>query len=242
MEDKKLPEVKKIDISLLIDHQDNPNAMTDGQFNKLNESISKNGLIENIVVAKNKDGTYTILSGHHRAKVLKYQGYTEANCVILDNLEEGQPNWEDEREFLLVSMNVIKGKIDPVKFTEMFNELNKRYAKDILTEMFGFADERAFNNVYRRVREALPDDLKAELDKAKGDIKNIDDLAKILNRLFSKYGNTLEYNFMIFDYGGKENIWVKCDKDLWKTVSELAQKCVEDKTDINEVIKKLFIK
>lgn len=42
-------------------------------------------------------------------------------------------------------------------------------------------------------RESLPPEMRKEFDKAKEEIKTVDDLSLVLNRLFTKYGSTLPY-------------------------------------------------
>lgn len=225
-------EIVSIPIDKLVEHPENPNFMVDGQFNKLSENIKEVGMVENLQVAKNKDGTFTIIGGHHRFRAAKINGYTELPCVIIDDLEEGKPNWENKRRFQLLRMNIIKGKIDPLKFTEMFNNLSDKYDREALREMFGFWDEKSFEMLYKEVKSGLPIELQEELEKSKKSIKTIDDLALILNRLFNEYGNTLESGFMIIDYGGKDSIWVQADSKLWGIVKPFADSVHHAKLNI----------
>jgi hypothetical protein len=121
---------------------------------------------------------------------------------------------------------MLKGKLDPVRFTQLFDEMADKYGHELTKQMMGFVDEKAFEDLYISVRKELPKELQKQLDAAKDEIKNVDDLATILNELFSKYGDTLKHNFMVFTYGGKTHLWVLMtaklrDKLLYEVVEEI---------------------
>ena len=61
----------------------NPNRMEGDMLVRLKESISRYGLVENMVVRPNGDGTYELLSGNQRLKVLREMGVKSAPCVIV---------------------------------------------------------------------------------------------------------------------------------------------------------------
>jgi len=84
---------------------------------------------------------------------------------------------------------------------------------------------------YREIKASLPDELAKKLDKVKDQIKTIDDLSIVLNRLYNEYGDTLEYGFMIIGYGGKDSLWVRADKQLWDVIKPLSEKVANAKGD-----------
>lgn len=237
--------MKQVDIVMLpidklVEHPENPNFMLDGQFNKLNQNIEEVGMVENLQVAKNSDGTFTVIGGHHRMRAAKLQGYQELPCVILEDLEEGKDKWEDKRRFQLLRMNIIRGKIDPLKFTDMFNQLEDKYEREVLREMFGFWDERSFNTVYKQIKDALPPELQKELEKSKKEIKTIEDLARILNKMFNEYGSTLDYGFMWFSYGGQEHFMLQMDNRLYKICKKIQEVCETKKTSANDILAEII--
>ena len=61
----------------------NPNAMERAMVGRLRESISRYGLMENLVVRSMEDGHYEVLSGNHRIRVLVDLGYTTVPCVVV---------------------------------------------------------------------------------------------------------------------------------------------------------------
>jgi len=217
-----------IDINLLEPAEFNPNKMPDKKFNKLVERIAEQGFKDPISVVPLEDGRYRIIEGEHRWRAGKYLDMSQVPVFI-------HTDWDDDKQkFEIVKSNILKGEIDVEKFTKLVNGLNDKYENDILSDMMGFTDEAEFGKFYEKVRSGLPDELKDKLDAVKDEIKTIDDLSNILNRLFREYGSTLEQGFMMFDYGGKDNIWIKCNDHLWKKVVEIKNKCTAESKDIND--------
>ena len=80
----------------------NPRTSTKKQENKLQESLTKFGVVEPIIF--NKQTGY-IVGGHFRVRELKKLGYKEVECVIVDLSEE------DEKE-LNIRLNANTGEWD----------------------------------------------------------------------------------------------------------------------------------
>ena len=80
----------------------NPRASTKKQEKKLQESLTKFGVVEPLIV--NKQPGY-IVGGHFRVRELKKLGYKEVECVIVDLSEE------DEKE-LNIRLNANTGEWD----------------------------------------------------------------------------------------------------------------------------------
>ena len=62
----------------------NPNVMNEAMLMRLRESISRFGLVSNLVVRTLGADTYEILSGNQRLQVLKDSNVQTAPCVVLD--------------------------------------------------------------------------------------------------------------------------------------------------------------
>ena len=80
----------------------NPRSSTKKQEKKLQESLTKFGVVEPIIF--NKQTGY-IVGGHFRVRELKKLGYKEVECVIVDLSEE------DEKE-LNIRLNANTGEWD----------------------------------------------------------------------------------------------------------------------------------
>lgn len=234
-------EVVYLDIESLYPMVENPNMQTDLVFNSLIENIRTIGMSEPIMVApvldgdKIVDGEYKIVSGHHRYEACKILGYSEIPCIVQQNFDE------DMSKFQLVRMNMLKGKLDPLKFTQLYNDMAEKYGEELTKTSMGLVDEKAFQKLYLQVREELPKEMKKKMDESKDEIKSVDDLSRTLNEMFSKYGDTLKNNFMIFKYGGKSHVWVNMDSDLKKTfIDNFLVRIKAEDLDITDFFKVLL--
>ncbi len=188
----------------------NPNVMSSTLFNALVENMKEIGFVEPIMLVPDKEveGEYILISGEHRWEAAKILDYKTVPSIIKETFDL------DVQKFQTVRMNVIKGKLDPIKFTELFDEMAEKYGEEMTKDMMKFVDEKAFKDVYMAVKRELPKDMQDKLESSKKEIKTVDDLSRILNELFSKHGSTLDCNYMIFTYGGKIHLWVLMEDDL----------------------------
>ena len=78
--------MKLVDLSLAQLHAApwNPNSMQDAMLARLRESLSRYGLVQNLVARPLGDGSYEVLSGNQRLQVLREQGHCIAPCVVVD--------------------------------------------------------------------------------------------------------------------------------------------------------------
>ncbi len=84
----------------------NPNAMDPHMAYRLTASITRFGLVENLVVRSMPDGTKQVLSGNQRLQVIKDLEYEKAPCVIVE--------LDDANAMLMAqALNQIQGEDDP---------------------------------------------------------------------------------------------------------------------------------
>ena len=62
----------------------NPRQLSDKQYKNLKDSISRFGLVDPIIVNKNKDRKNIIIGGHQRIKVARTMGISEVPCLYID--------------------------------------------------------------------------------------------------------------------------------------------------------------
>jgi ParB family chromosome partitioning protein len=62
----------------------NANKMDVAMLSHLQESISRYGIVENLVVRKLQDETFEVISGNQRLNALREAGYQEAPCQVVD--------------------------------------------------------------------------------------------------------------------------------------------------------------
>lgn len=177
---------------------------------------------------------FTFVGGHHRRDALQYLGETFGPCTII-----GDPEFdEDAAEAQLMRNNLIHGKVDPVKFGKM---LERQYAKglpdDVIQSMYGFSEDAEFEKLKNQLASQLPTkDAQEKFKKAAEEIKTIDGLTKLLNRMFTLYGDTLPYGYMVIDYGGQSSIWMRASKKTFDAVGLIGQACLENNVTIDDVL------
>jgi hypothetical protein len=226
---------KELPIGLLDENPDNPNKMSARQFDLLVDNLLKTGLTEAIVV-RPVGGRYRIVSGHHRFKAAQFLGYDTVPCTIITD-----PTFDDEAEtFQLVRMNAIKGKLDPQSFIDLYGKVAGKYGDEVLQDMFGFADEAEFKRLITATAKGLPKELKEKFLEASKEIKTIDGLAKLLNTLFTKYGDTVPFGYMVFDHGAQRHMWLRIDKSTFDALNLIGDMCIETSRAMDDVLGELI--
>jgi ParB/RepB/Spo0J family partition protein len=214
----------------------NPNVQDDKVFVALQENIAETGMDEPLLVYETEEeGVYKIINGEHRFRASQEVGLEEVPCVIT-TMES-----EDMAKFQTVRRHVLQGEMDPIKFTELFNEMADKYGEEQTKQLMQFVDENAFNDLYLQVKESLPDEMKDEFEEKSKDkgVDDVDSLSKVLDEMFSKHGDTLDQNFMVFTYGGKTHLWVLMDDELKRDLMDNVLKQVKEKNvDITDFFKK----
>lgn len=226
--------LQRVDLpaDVLIPNSLNPNEMDEAEFNMLYDNIERMGVTDPILVRPLENGTYKIIGGHHRWEVAKLHGIEMIPCTVVSD-----PDFDDDMEkFQTVRHNVIRGKMNPNKFMKLYESLSKKYADDVAAEMFGFTDEEEFKKLIKATAASLPPEMKQQFTDAAKEIKTIDDLALLLNRLFSNYGDTLPYGFMVFDFGGQDHVWVRMEKGQKKQFIAMGDICIQNGKAMDGVI------
>lgn len=234
----------------------NPNIESPEKFNLLAASVEDIGFSENMQVTPVGDGefrveegeggqmqtrwygatppTLKIIGGEHRWRVLRLAGMENdwIPCVFFDDMDE------EKLKAVTVRMNLLRGELDPVKFTQLYDSLAEtgHFSEQALNDMLGIASRGEFEKLYKQVKKGLPPELAAELDKHKGEIKTIEDLSKVLNSLFRQHGSDLQFSFMAFDFGGRQHTWVRLTKETNKLLAVVKDFCRVNRVDMNDVL------
>lgn len=219
-------------IGALVPHSQNPNKMKPREFDLLVENMQTTGFVDPIFVRDNGDGTYGIIGGHHRWDAAKYLDFTEVPCTIAP---KGLLD-DDMVDFQLLRMNVIKGALDPNAFFALYQKHEAKYGADLLQEMFGFADDKEWERLVTATAKQLPKELQSKFKEAAAEIKTIDGLSKLLNHMFTNFGDTLPYGFMVVDYGGQASIWLRIEKKTYDATLLLADVCMSKKVTMDDLV------
>lgn len=230
--------IVEIPIEKLQPNEWNPNEMSTKLLNNLASNIEERGFLQPILVADNGDGTYRIIDGEHRYHALKLLDKKTAHCVVVD----GDKWSEDEQKFQTVFMNHVRGRISKTKLRKLVQELMENYSIDEIAERFGLEDNDYLLDLVREAQQIIPSaEFRRELDRAKEDIKTVDDLTKIINRLFAKYGHTIDHHYMVYDYGGKSHLWVTIQsEDDYNRLKEIADMIVDNNMSVSAVFMKVL--
>lgn len=214
---------KFLPVGELLPNPENPNEMSEREFNLLYDNIERMGVTDPILVRPHPEsaGKYKIVGGHNRWEVAKLLGLEEVPVTIIED-----PEFDDDMErFQMVRHNIIHGKMSPKKFLTLFEKLQDKYSEEMAAEMFGFVGEEEFKKMINQTASSLPLEMQVSFKKAAKEVKTIDDLATLLNRMFTQYGESLKYGYMIIDYGGHKSVWLRMESHPYKHLLDLAEKC-----------------
>jgi hypothetical protein len=189
-----------------------------------------------------EDGSHQIVGGEHRWRAMRVLGYEKIQCVVL-----GDEKWKDEdlRKFVTTRLNALRGKLNPQKFMDMYMDLSDRYEEDALQALMGFTDDDAWLTLTKDVRDGLEaagadKSILDKFDEVSKELKTVDDLAVVLNKMFTEFGDTLDQNFMWFTFGGKEHLYVQCSKETWKRVKSMMAGVQDNGMDANDAFGQLL--
>jgi ParB/RepB/Spo0J family partition protein len=223
-----------LDHDQLQPNRDNPNQQDDATFNALVSSIETEGWTQPVQAVKVGE-FWEIVAGEHRWRAARV-----LDCKVPVIELPADDFDQDRRDWNLVKDNILRGSLNPEKFARLYDRMAQKYDAEVLQSLMGFTSTDAFSKVYKEVRDALPDALKDALDAAKDEIKTIDGLAAVLNRLFTEFGETLPSNIMTFSWGTKDVLWIQCDSELWKTVKAIADDVSESGESMTDRMKQLL--
>lgn len=99
--------VVDININDIVDFPNHPfKVIDDDKMNKTVESVKKYGVIHAIIVRKNKEGKYEIISGHRRKRACEIARKEKIPCIVKDLSDE-------EATILMVDSNLQREEILP---------------------------------------------------------------------------------------------------------------------------------
>ena len=126
-----IPQVRQV-VMIPIDRLDepewNPIDQSADTFGARVNGMLEHGFLEPLVVAPvNGTDRYLVTRGNHRRRAAMVSGMTEVPCFIVEELSA-----EDEAKIDAIRGNALRGKLNPQKFTDLFNQLRKKYDPETL--------------------------------------------------------------------------------------------------------------
>jgi len=220
----------------------NPNVMKDDLFNELVANFEQLGFVQDVVVsplpeeeAETTGYDYQIVDGEHRFDGL---GILAPELEVVPCKVVNIP--EDQQKFQTVKLNRLRGQFDRKRFDALVRDLMQRYSFEEVAAHMAFTDVTELERMIESTRETLPPEMRDEFDKAKDEIRTVDDLSLVLNRLFTKYGDTLPFNFMVLDFGGREHLWVRMERMEFKRALAKARDCMAAGVTFDSVVTRLL--
>lgn len=236
----------RLQLCALVPMADNPQDQDGEVFGQLVNSIRSIGLAETVLVSGPfqdlppcpvhgaEHGMYKIVGGHHKVDGARVAGMTEIPCMVLP------PMTDDEIAIWVVRMNVIRGRLNPWKFSRLFNRLARKYDPSVLRAQMGIMSETAWKALYKDVRKGLPPDVARKLDAVKDEIHDVESLATTIKRIFASHGEQLAYRFLVFDWGGKTHLMLKMTSRTAANLDRLTREALERKVDLNHYVNRLL--
>jgi hypothetical protein len=216
----------------------NPNEMNSEEFDMLVENIKEVGFIDYPQVVPMVDGSYRIIGGAHRWQAARVLGLKKIPCVLLSH-----ERWTDEdlQKFVTVRLNTLHGRINPEKMVALHREMAAKYGDKAMRRMFAYTDKAGWQKIVKQMKKGMksagmPKQAQDKFEEATKDAKTVNDLGHVLNHLFNEYGDTLEYSFMVFDYGGKEHLYIAMSKKTKRVMDRVMEVCRSWGRDVNEVV------
>lgn len=214
----------------------NPNKMSAREFNLLCDNLQQVGFVDPVFVRPLPEGGYRIIGGYHRVEAAKLLGFTEVPCTICVD----DDFTEDLEKFQIVRMNMIHGQMQPADFLKLYESLSEKYENDIMVEAFALESEDEFKKLIGQFAKVLPVESRAEFKKAAKEMKTIEGLSTLLNKMFNTYGDTLPYGFMIVDFGGQDSVWLRMEPADRKNINKVLKDCQDANRGVDVLFKMLI--
>lgn len=215
----------------------NPNKMTEDEYEALKDFIRERGITGalQVVPISESDDMYRIIDGEHRWRAARDFNIKELRCDVLDPKKLD----EDQQKFSTIAYQTIHGKLDGELFRRLYDDLQNRWSRDLIQKQMHFAKQKEFQKIIGDVRAGLPSkEARKRFDSA--EIKTMENLTEVLNKIYADYGKTVPYHFLIFAYGKKQHLMVICSPNLWKKIRKITNECELKNKDVNEIFSKLI--
>jgi hypothetical protein len=227
---KVLP-IKMIPVAELVRMHDNANIMTRENLSDLIARVEKRGFDQILTVFWNEEmKLYEVTKGNHRFEAGKSLGILEFPCTV------GEYDNRDEAVADSIADNITKGELQEDLLARNINNLISRHGKAKVEDMLMIRNKRALKQVIKTVRQSLPPELREEFDKAKSDIKDIDDIAMVIRDVVEKRGHTQELGFIYFNLEGKTILSVTMDALTNDKLKEVTDLCEKHNININKML------
>lgn len=163
-------DIQLVPIDKMVAWPDNPNKMSDLDFQMLKYGIETTGFHQNILVWARPDGTFEMIDGHHRMEAAAEAGYVELPAKVLP---EDYPL--EQVEALRLALNRLRGTQSTTKVAEILSRLSEEYPQMDMA-LTGYGEEE-YQDLISSLQEDKLDDI---LDEVGGmTVQDSDDSSKV---------------------------------------------------------------
>ena len=226
----------------------NPNEMSPRKFASLMEHMRESGFLQPLLVwpltspesraeyVEDDDGGpyWLIIDGAHRYDAGTQSGMTDFPCIERPGFDE------DMVKFRNMRMNMLRGRVDPAKFTTLYADLKERYPEKVIQAQMGLVHRGEIERLIDETAANLPDEAAKALKKKAPSIKGADDLGRVVEELITAQGKDLDMSFVVFSHGGQTHLMVEMERETSAKVDEVVEHCRKTGVDINVVFKHLL--
>lgn len=235
-------ETRMLDISEIDPNPWNPNEMDERTFNRLVKEIRDVGFLDAVQVVPytTEDGRerFRLLGGEHRWRAAGVIGLKQVKAEILEGNK-----FKDEKtqKAVTVRLNALKGRLNRDKIVRLFQEFAEEHSAEAIQDLFAMTNKEEWSKLVRDTRRSLQKsgmspEMMAEFDKNVKQARTVDDLSKIVQRMYEMYGDTVPFGFMVMTWGKKEHIYVAMTSKTKTAMDKLLKLCKERQVEINQVL------
>lgn len=224
---------EEIETSQIQASEINANKMTDEDFNKLMQNIQKSGGLSSAITCyKKPDGTFVIISGHHRFAACVKLSYVKVPVVFAEEKDLSK----DEILALQISHNSLHGSDDKGILKRMFEEIQsvdfKFFANIDISEIQGLAvDSFSFSPelVHYTLTLVLYQDA---FDNVKEVFDIVDENVSKSDLVIVANGENCEEDFLMALRDARKNYKVRSSGIAFAKIIELAAKGLKEMKQI----------
>lgn len=123
----------------------------------------------------------------------------------------------------------------------MYLKLVSKYGEEETRRRIGLARKDAeFRRLMKSVTKNLPADVQKKIAEKADKIRNVEDLAAVVNGIYAQHGATLDASYLMFSFGGKMQLMVKLNDAGYRSIKELFERCRDEQRDVNEEVVRRF--
>ena len=164
----KIAKTKIVPINEVVENEWNPNEQDEITFNELTSDIDTEEFDEplQVVLLSKTDPLYDegkrykIIGGAHRFRAVKVLGWSEIPIVIK------KYESEETQKIKTVRRNMLRGKNNKTKFTQLVHSLNRKQDVTLATDM-GFNSKEALMMAMLNEKGKYDPDMAQEINKIK---------------------------------------------------------------------------